>query len=118
MTLGGGQYCPQSDERLSDKSHGPCPGNRNVEIEALSALAGKGEAAEAWETSGEQVSKTESCFLSLTHLSSFSRSSRKRLEPLPPSFGNCRSMARVGNGVGSPSQMGHCSYNISLRQIS
>jgi hypothetical protein len=40
-----------------------------VVIETLFALVGEGKAAEVQETLGGQVAKTESCSLSLTHLS-------------------------------------------------
>jgi hypothetical protein len=78
------------------KSRGPRPGNRTVVIETLSALGGKGEAAEAWATFGKQVSKTESCLLSPAHLSYSVTAQREVWNHYPHRSSNCRRMARVG----------------------
>ncbi len=71
-------------------------GNRTVVIKMLSALGGKKEVAEARETLGKQVSKTESHLLSPPHLGYSVTALREVWNSYPHQNSNCRRMARVG----------------------
>jgi hypothetical protein len=58
-------------------------------IKALLALARRGEAAEAWETQGEQASKTVTQSPSLAHLSFLVAAQQEVLKHYPHGSSNC-----------------------------